>query len=116
MDIATLIGVIGIALVLFMQLALGGSMGVFINPPSMIGTFGGTIMALFMSFSLPRIKSFLPVIRNSFKDNSQDPVVMIRKLVGYAEKARKEGMLALEEASENENDLFLRKALRLAVD
>ena len=37
-------------------------------------------------------------------------------MVHYAERARKEGMLALEEDSENETDLFLRKGLRLAVD
>ena len=81
MDIATVIGIIGVSAVLFLQLALGGSMGMFINPPSMIGTFGGTAMALFISFSLPRIKGMVPVVRNSFKDNSQDPIDIIRKLV-----------------------------------
>ena len=46
----------------------------------------------------------------------EDPDNVISKMVGYAERARREGMLALEEDSENETDDFLRKGLRLAVD
>jgi len=116
LDIATLIGMVGVLAVLFFQLMLGGSMGIFINIPSLVGTMGGTFMALFISFSMPQVTGAINVLRNSFQDKGLDPVNIIKNMVVYAEKARKEGMLALEEASEAEPDLFLRKGLRLAVD
>ncbi len=55
----------------------------------------------------------MPVISTTHCDI---PDEVIDKMVGYAERARREGMLALEEDSENESDPFLRKGLRLAVD
>ncbi len=102
--------------VLAFQLLLGGSIGIFINIPSLIGTVGGTFAALFINFSLPQVMGALKVVRTNFKDPSRDVAEMIKNLVGYAEKARKEGMLALEEMAEQEEDDFLRKGLRLAVD
>jgi len=115
-DLATIIGLVGVFAVLAVQLLLGGSMGIFINPGALLGTLGGTIMALFINFSLPQVKNAINVAKQSFNDPSRDPADTIRSLVKYAEKARKEGMLALEEATEGEPDQFLRKGLRLAVD
>ncbi len=102
--------------VLAFQLLLGGSIGIFINIPSLIGTIGGTFAALFINFSLPQVMGAMKVVQTNFKDPSRDISEMIRNLVTYAEKARKEGMLALEEMAEREEDEFLRKGLRLAVD
>ncbi len=116
MDIATLVGVILVMAVLAFQLLLGGSIGIFINIPSLIGTIGGTFAALFINFSLPQVMGAMKVVQTNFKDPSRDISEMIRNLVTYAEKARKEGMLALEEMAEREEDEFLRKGLRLAVD
>lgn len=116
MDIATIIGLIGVMGVLILQILLGGDPVAFINIPSIIGTFGGTFMVLFFNFSMPQVKRAFQVAGNSFKDKRQDTLAMIHNLVSYAELARKQGMLALEEPSETEEDLFLRKCLRLAVD
>ncbi len=116
MDIATLVGVILVMAVLAFQLLLGGSIGIFINIPSLIGTIGGTFAALFINFSLPQVMGAMKVVQTNFKDPSRDISEMIKNLVTYAEKARKEGMLALEEMAEKEEDDFLRKGLRLAVD
>jgi chemotaxis protein MotA len=115
-DIATLVGVILVMAVLAFQLLLGGSIGIFINIPSLIGTIGGTFAALFINFSLPQVMGAMKVVQTNFKDPSRDISMMIKNLVSYAEKARKEGMLALEEMAEKEEDNFLRKGLRLAVD
>lgn len=116
MDIATLIGVVLVMAVLAFQLFLGGSIGIFINIPSLIGTIGGVFAALFINFSLPQVLGAIKVLQTNFKDPSRDIGQVIKNLVIYAEKARKEGMLALEEMAENESDDFLRKGLRLAVD
>ena len=116
MDIATLVGLVMVMVVLALQLLLGGSIALFINVPSMVGTFGGTIAALFINFSLPQILGAMKVAQKALRDNSKDTSELIKNIVTYAEKARKEGMLALEEMAEKEQDDFLRKGLRLAVD
>jgi len=116
MDIATLIGIVGVAGVLAMQLLLGGNVAAFINIPSMIGTIGGSFLVLFFNFSMPQVMRAFQVAMKTFKDTPSDTLATIRNLVEYAELARKQGMLALEEHSETEEDLFLRKCLRLAVD
>ena len=116
MDIATLVGMVLVMVVLAFQLLLGGSIGIFINIPSLIGTIGGTFAALFINFSLPQVLGAIKVVKTNLRDPSRDIGQMIGNLVTYAEKARKEGMLALEEMAEKEEDDFLRKGLRLAVD
>jgi chemotaxis protein MotA len=116
LDLASLIGSIGLLSVLGFQLSLGGDLGIFVNVPSLIGTFGGTFMALFVCFSMDQIKTASKVAMNTYQDRSKDPIASLQGVVVYAEKARKEGMLALEEASETEEDQFLAKGLKLAVD
>ncbi len=116
-DIATLIGVIGaIALIVWSIAMGGGSLIVFFNVPSIVVVLGGTIMALLANFPLPKVVGMIAVVKKTLQTSQIQPEVLIKRLVSYAEQARKEGMLALEDHSENEENLFLRKGLRLAVD
>ena len=116
MDIATVIGLLAaFGLVLF-GILLGGDLAQFWDPPSIAIVLGGTTAAMMVSFPLPRIVGMISVVRKAFFAMPQDPGNVIGKMVRYAERARREGMLALEEDSENEPDQFLRKGLRLAVD
>ncbi len=116
MDIATLIGLLGVSGILVGQILMGGSIDAYIDVPSLIGTLGGSIMVLFINFSLPQVLKAAQVAKNSFQNNSEDTTETLKSLVAYAETARKQGMLALEEPSEKEKNLFMRKCLRLAVD
>ena len=95
---------------------LGGSLSGFIDMPSVAVVLGGTFGALLVNFPLPRIIGLAGVFKKTFMFKLDDPDEVIGKMVRYAERARREGMLALEEDSENETDDFLRKGLRLAVD
>jgi len=115
-DIATLIGLLGVSGILVGQILMGGSIDAYIDVPSLIGTLGGSIMVLFINFSLPQVLKAALVAKNSFQGNSEDTTETLKSIVAYAETARKQGMLALEEPSENEKNLFMRKCLRLAVD
>ena len=116
MDIATVVGlVLAFGLVVW-GITLGGSLGQFVDPPSVAIVLGGTSAALLAGFPLARVLGVVKVVRKTLFSQPQDPAAVIGKMVKYAERARREGMLALEEESENEPDLFLRKGLRLAVD
>ncbi len=116
MDIATLIGLLGVSGILVGQILMGGTIDAYIDVPSLIGTLGGSIMVLFINFSLPQVLKAAQVAKNSFQNNTVDTTDTLKNIVAYAETARKQGMLALEEPSENEQNPFMRKCLRLAVD
>ena len=98
------------------SILLGGSLSGFIDMPSVAVVIGGTTGALLVNFPLPKFLSMINLFKKTVLFSLAEPDNVISKMVGYAERARREGMLALEEDSENEKDEFLRKGLRLAVD
>lgn len=116
MDFATLIGVVGALGLIVWAILMGGSLMLFVDVPSMIIVIGGTVMALLANFPLPKVISMIAILKKTLVGEDIDPKSFIEKIVGYADQARKEGMLALEEHTETEPNDFLRKGLRLAVD
>ena len=95
---------------------LGGDVQGFVDMPSVAVVIGGTFGALLINFPLAHIMGIAKLLKKTLLFKAEDPDAVISKIVKYAERARREGMLALEEESENEQDEFLRKGLRLAVD
>ncbi len=116
MDLATIIGLVLAFGLIVWSILLGGSLSGFIDMPSVAVVIGGTMGALLINFPLAKFMAMGKIIMKTFIFKLDEPGVVIEKMVGYAERARREGMLALEEDSENETDDFLRKGLRLAVD
>ncbi len=116
MDIATLLGLIcGFGMIIW-AVFLGGSLSQFVHVPSMIIVLGGTTASILANFPFGRVRNVVAVLRKTVFHRAIDAEAMIARMVVFAEHARKDGMLALEAASENEDDEFLRKGLRLAVD
>ncbi len=116
MDIATIAGLVLAFGLIVWSILLGGSLSGFIDMPSVAVVIGGTMGALLINFPLPTFLGMSGFFKKTLLFVLDDPDIVINKMVGYAERARREGMLALEEDSENETDPFLRKGLRLAVD
>jgi len=115
-DIATIAGLVVAFGLIVWSILLGGSLSGFIDMPSVAVVIGGTMGALLINFPLKKFLALGKVIGKTMMFALDEPGIVIDKMVGYAERARREGMLALEEDSENETDDFLRKGLRLAVD
>ncbi len=117
MDIAT---VVGLAMGIFG--VLGGSMidGVPLShllqfPAFLIIAFGSG-GATMMSFPFDTAKEVIPVLKKAFKRQELEPGAIVTQLVGFATKARREGLLGLESESDSINDPFLKKGLQLVVD
>jgi len=72
--------------------------------------------ATVMSFPIDNVKEFFPVLRKAFKRQELEPGAIVTQLVGFAAKARREGLLGLEEEAEASTDPFLKKGLQLVVD
>ena len=116
MDFTTLIGIAsGVGLVL-VAIFMGGGISIFINIPSMMITFGGTLGATLINFPFSKVMGVLHVVKNAFFYREISPDEVIKQLVDFATIARREGVLALEQRISSLNDPFLQKGLQLAVD
>lgn len=114
MDLATLIGLtLG---VICMFVGMGGQFGIYINVPSLFITVGGTFASVIISYPLKDSLSLLGVVKNAFFAGEQPVQDVIALLVKFAERARREGILALEKQMEEVKDTFLKNGIQLAVD
>ncbi|MFH1487592.1 MAG: MotA/TolQ/ExbB proton channel family protein, partial [Pseudomonadota bacterium] len=116
MDIATLVGIFSAFVLVLTAITMGGSLALFINIPSIMIVFGGTLGASMINYPLPDIFNVLKVVRHAFFHKRQTPQGLIGEFVGLAGTARREGILALETGINEVKDEFMRKGLQLSID
>ncbi|ACB84985.1 flagellar motor protein [Natranaerobius thermophilus] len=116
MDIATIIGLIAGVFLLIGAVFLEGNVDIFFNIPSALIVIGGTVAATLISYPINQFFSIVKTVQNAFKVKSMNPTETINLLVNLAEKARREGLLALEDDVEEMDDDFLKKGVQLVVD
>jgi chemotaxis protein MotA len=116
MDLATVIGlVLGYGLVLFAIISKPGA-GFFVDVGSALIVLGGTIGALFMSFPMESMGRFHSTFIKTIFHSEPDVQSTIKEIVAIAERARREGILAIEQSLADVQDDFMKDGLRLAVD
>jgi chemotaxis protein MotA len=116
MDLATIIGfVIGWGLVLF-SIASGVGLGPFIDVPSLLVVLGGTTGASLINYPLNMITGAGKVFGKAMSYKLPDVDKTIEQMVDFSNRARREGILALEEAVNDTDNPFLKKGIQLAVD
>jgi len=117
MKASTAIG-IGLACVGLLMGAMmeGSQIGSFIDPPAILIVFGGTLGATLASTSLESIKRIPSLYKRAMSAEHHDMSGRVDLLVSLAEKARREGLLALESGVADLDDEFTRKGLQLVVD
>lgn len=119
MDIATIVGLaLGIFFFLFSIIIDKGVSGViaFYNAPSLMVTIGGAIASTFINFPMPNFVTAMKAGKFAFKTVVMNEGEMIKNIINLSNVARKEGLLALEEAAESIEDTFLKKGILLLVD
>ena len=116
MEITTIGGIFaGLGLVVF-GIVLSGDICSFIDIPSIVIVFGGVIASTVVSFPLKQLKSLVKVMGKAFKKSEIDLNNDIDLIIDLAQKARREGLLALEDAVDKIDNEFLKKGGRLLVD
>ena len=119
MDLATVIGLVLAVGAIGISAFIGGVdvSILFKRYEAFILVFGGTTAATMISFPL---KTFLRGIRTGFGMAFTEPQYheheIIANLVTFAEKARREGLLALENEAAELDDEFMRKGIQLVID
>ncbi len=118
MDIASVAGILaGWAAIIIGILIGGSSIGLFVDLPSVFITGFGSFSAMLLSFPMNHMKKLVTVLKLVFTPASlPNPAELINTLVNFSEKARREGLLALEDDVEQIDDAFMKKGIQLVVD
>jgi chemotaxis protein MotA len=116
MDIATIIGYLsGAFFVIVIVIGIDG-VGTFVDVPSMAIVVGGGVAATLISVPLEQVLNMPKSGRFVFFYQGDSPVALIKRMVEFAEIARRDGILALENVTDTIQDPFLVKGIQLAVD
>lgn len=117
MDLATILGlVIAFGSILLGQALEGGHIGSIAQPTAAIIVVGGTIGAVAVQFPGRILKRAMKDIAQVFKPHASNTDGLVTTLVQLANKARREGLVALEKDAALVTDDFLKRSLELAVD
>jgi chemotaxis protein MotA len=117
MDIAALVGVIvGLVIVFAVQALEGGSAASIILIPSMLLVFGGALAAGMAGGVLKDVLALPKLLQKAFLAKVTPPNLLVNDIVKLAERARREGLLALEDAVKTVEHPFLKRGLQLAID
>jgi chemotaxis protein MotA len=117
MKASSLIGVIAGGLFIALGATLEGSnVMAVLNMPAMLIVFGGTLGAAMGGSDFQAIKNIPVMFKKAFMPEPYDLNTRVQELVGYAEKARRDGLLALDDQIGEIEDPFTRKGLQLVVD
>ena len=116
MDLATIIGILsGIAMIVI-PIVTQGDAGAFYDSMSVLIVMGGGLAATMISYRLPEMMGILKVTLKAFKSQEEDMGKLIRMLVDFSNKSRREGLLSLEAEVEQIPDDFIKQAITLVID
>jgi len=116
MDLATIVGLVAGAIIFSSVAVLGGNVVIFVSVQSALVVLGGTLAGVMISYTLQDLKNIPNLLKVSFQDDKMESEHVIENLVNFAEKARREGLLALEDDAAEMDDEFLQKGIQLVVD
>ena len=119
MDLASLLGVvIGLGAIMVAMVMEGGNPADLVSHPSpIILVVGGSLGATMMGYTVKDLTGIVKVTMKAFfPGKPHDRGEAIEQMVEFADRARRDGLLALEEDAKNIEDDFLRKGVQMAID
>jgi len=115
-DIGTVVGLVVAFVSVGLAIMLGGDPLALINIPSLVVVVGGATGAVVCAFPLAKITKAHTVIMKSVFNEAPDVEGVIRDLVKFAEIARREGILSLENHITDMKEEFVVRGIKMAVD
>ena len=117
MDIATILGlVVGAGMIVMSVLTSGGSLGNIWDVPSLFMTIGGSYCAMLIAAPIKKCIGMFKIMAKAFKIPNFGERNIVIDMQALSEKARREGILALEDGLDDLEDPFMKMGLRLVVD
>jgi chemotaxis protein MotA len=117
MDLATIIGlVMGFGAVFGGAALEGVHMSALVQPTAAMIVLGGTFGACFICFPLPAIIKAFKDAKIAFLPAKVDHEGVVKDIINYATKARRNGLISLEQEAQAIKDPFTKKGISLVVD
>lgn len=123
-DISTVAGILaGFALIIFAMVFSTDPIGInigavmnFVDPASIFIVLGGVFASVFASYPASTLKKMPKHLKIVVSGNRYEPIEYINTLVEFSQIARKNGLLALEEKANQQEDPFFKQSIMLIVD
>ena len=115
-DILTSVGLILSIVLMIYGMLIGSSLKIFWDLASVIITVGGSLSALLITYSLEEVKNMGKLFIQAFKENKSSGKDIIVRFGNLSKKARREGLLSLEDDISEMEDPFMKKGLQMVVD
>ncbi len=117
MKAASAIGIVLACVLIAVGATMEGSdIMAVLNLPAILIVLGGTFGATMASSGMDAMKRIPALYKKSFAPDDLDLNGRVQEMVGYAEKARRDGLLALDQMLGEVKDPYVRKGLQLVVD
>lgn len=116
MDIGTLIGIVLAFGLMVWAILMGGPLSIFIDVPSLAIVVGGSLGVALINFPLADILGTIGIVKKTILIKEPDTNKLIAQMLDFSAKARKGGILSLQDQIDSIEDKFLVKALQMAVD
>lgn len=117
MDKSSVIGVLlAITAIVAGLLTEGGSLGQVLQPTAAMIVFGGTLGAVMLQFPMTTVLSAFRKAVQVFVGKKREGAQLLRELIDFANKARRSGIVSLDQDLNRIHDPFLKQAMMLAID
>jgi chemotaxis protein MotA len=117
MDVGTPVGIVlALVAVLVAMVMDGGNPAALLAPSAMLLVLVGTVGVSLAGIRLKEIGRVVGVLKSAIMAKAITPEETVETLVRFAEMARREGVLALEAATKDLDDPFLRSGIQLIID
>jgi len=111
-----IIAIFAAILLIFITIAMGGNIIIFISVGSFTITVVGSFCALLASFPTRILLNVPNILKQAFVEPVESRRKLVQLFTGLSRKARSEGLLALEDELEEINDEFIVKGIQMVVD
>lgn len=116
MDIATIVGIVLAIVLMCAAILLGGSLLTFVDFPSVLIVVCGSMAGMLVAYPAARLKSAMKVAKHAFTTRPPRAEEILLLMRDLSKRARREGVLALEEIGQNHEDDFVRRGIQMVVD
>ncbi len=116
MDLGIVFGILGTWVLVFWALVMGGQIMIYFDVPSVILVVGASCTVIFYAFPVSYVKKITTVAKKALFFQTQSVEKLIEDMVSYAEIARRDGILSLENTTKDIEDQFIVQGIQMAVD
>jgi chemotaxis protein MotA len=107
---------LGLGAILVGNALEGGHLSALYQPTALLIVLGGTMGATMLGVPLNVFLAAVKALKDVFLESRREPSTLIDEIVEYAHKARRDGIISLEQVVEQSNEPFLKKAMLMAID